>query len=859
MLFKHLFKYWTYQVFSPGTVLRERYEAFKSLLKYDKQAHEWMAELEEIYHRQVKVDLQAVEHKYDAFSRCIAHIIDDLERMCPSRYLTLRDYYRKFDFYIRFMFAPLNYDFSPPFTLALGEITADDLPGVGGKAFNLARIGQTLGLPMPRGFVVTTSAFYYFLEFNDLKPLIDEKLAELDINDPVGLEAASEALVGLVMAADVPPDVADAVTSAYDALCADAGRDLHLAVRSSALGEDAEASFAGQYRSVLNVERQGLLAACQAVVASKYSPEALYYRINYGLSDFETPMAVLALEMVDARSSGVVYTEDLEEQDPERLVIHSVWGLGDLLVGGAAAADTIKVRKTRPLEIASSRTRLKPNRMVAASPHRTETRPVRDADRRQPSLDRETALALAEWALQIEELQQASQDIEWSLDRSGQLYLLQARPLRTGEAPAGAPTCTFEETGHPLLLSGGERASSGIGAGAVFVVRQSRDLEQVPEGAVLVARHASPVYARVMGRLSAVVTDTGSTAGHFASVAREFGVPALLNTETATARLLPGATVTVDADGRQVFQGRVQAMLESPCARRNLLAHSPLTRKLRYAMSFISPLNLVDPAADDFTPASCRSLHDILRFAHEKAVQEMFAFGDRRSGRMRGAKKFVSDIPMAIYVLDVGRGLKDSAAGSREIGGDDLACIPLLAVWKGLSHPAIRWSAFSHFDWAEFDNIVMSGGVISKNSRLLASYAVVSQDYLNFSLRFGYHFVILDTLCSDESRENYILFRFSGGGGDLEGRSLRAAFLRAILERIGLRVECKVDLVGAQLQEGAREDLTLKLDLIGRLLGATRLMDMYLKPGVDIDALADDFMNGRYHFATLEAAEERQP
>jgi len=125
VLLKNLFKYWTYQVFSPGTVLREKYEAFKSLLAHDKCAHEVMAELEEIYYNRIRVDFQVIAKKYDRLAESVSGIIEDLSKMCPSRYLNLKDYFKKFDFYIRFMLAPPEYNFSPPFTVQLDEIPSD--------------------------------------------------------------------------------------------------------------------------------------------------------------------------------------------------------------------------------------------------------------------------------------------------------------------------------------------------------------------------------------------------------------------------------------------------------------------------------------------------------------------------------------------------------------------------------------------------------------------------------------------------------------------------------------------------------------------------------------------------------------
>jgi pyruvate,water dikinase len=146
----------------------------------------------------------------------------------------------------------------------------------------------------------------------------------------------------------------------------------------------------------------------------------------------------------------------------------------------------------------------------------------------------------------------------------------------------------------------------------------------------------------------------------------------------------------------------------------------------------------------------------------------------------------------------------------------------------------------------------MSGGIISPEAAMFASHAIISEDYLNLNLKFGYHFVIVDAMCTDQPQDNYILFRFSGGGADLDKRSLRADFLSQVLMRLGFEVSRKSDLVDAQ-SIGADEKTTEhRLDIVGRLLGATRLMDMYLKDESMVAGFVEDFMNGRYHFATIE-------
>ena len=853
MLIKSLFKYWTYQVFSPGTVLREKYEAFKSLLESDKRAHELMAELEEIYHNRIRVDFTIIEKKYAELASCVSRIIDNLFKMCPARYLSLRDYLKKFDFYIRFMLTSPAYDFAPPFTLLLEEIPAHSSGLVGGKAFNLATIGSDRQLPIPEGFVITTNAYNFFIEFNNLRKTIDEKLSKVDIRSPASLDAVSGELTQVIENAPIPPDINEAVRHAFNRLKTGKRPNLTVAVRSSAVGEDTRSSFAGQYKTVLNVNADQVLKAYKTVIASKYTSRALYYRINYGLADVDTPMAVLVLEMIPARSSGVMYTDGLKDAEDEVLNIHSVWGLGELLVSGQITPDIIKMEKRQPFRVVDSKIGNKSHKLVYSSKQGSEIVPVAEDKQRSISISSESASKLADWGIKLEAYYKEPQDIEWCQDENGTLYLLQSRPLKTGEMqPTESLECEFEDIENPVLVSGGQSASPGIGIGEVYNVGNGADLENVPQDAVLVAKNASTRYVKVLDRLSAVVTDVGSFAGHFSSVAREFGIPALVNTGIATAKLNTGRKVTVYSDGNTVYDGIVQSMLESPCARKNLLENSPFIRKLRYVMNFISPLELIDPNANNFMPEGCRSLHDIIRFSHEMAVQEMFQLGNRRVRKIGGSKQLNYDIPMHFYVLDVGGGLKQNLTDRKAVNFEDITSVPLKAVLKGLGHPDIRWGEFTHFDWAEHDKIVMSGGIISPKAAMFASHAVVSDDYLNLNLRFGYHFVILDSICTDIPADNYVLFRFSGGGADMYKRTLRADFLNQVLQRFGFDVNRKSDLIDAQLEGEKKKTMEDKLDMVGRLLGATRLMDMYLKDASMVEGFVEDFMNGRYHFATVD-------
>ena len=837
MLLKNIFKYWTQQLFAPDAVLQEKYTSFKSLLSHDKQAHELMAELEEIYYHQRVVDFKMIEDKYNDLSTCVESIVKDFQRICPTRYRDLNDYYYKFDSYIRFMLSPKDRVSTAPYVIQLTEISQNDEMLVGGKAMHLSVADQKMAIPVPKGFVITSNAFNAILENNNLRKSIDLKLVGLDINSTASLTAVSKELTDLIMQAKIPLDIEVDVIEAVDTLWPFETKDLLFALRSSAVREDSRASFAGQYRTVLNVSYDNILDAYKQVIASKYSPEAMYYRVNFGLSDIETPMAVLCLEMIDAKTSGVMYTQDLQHPESDKMVIHSVWGLGNMLVSGRMTPDITKVTKSESPEITTG-INIKANRIDMDTSRKASV-----------SLSDKAAKKLACWGATLESYFKEPQDIEWCVDQNDKLFLLQSRPLRTEKFQTlERLECNFDDIQNQVLLSEGETACAGIGAGKVYRVENEIDLDSIPNGSILVSRNASPNFVRVMKRLNAIITEKGSMAGHLASVAREFGVPALMNAKNALENLPHGIEVTVYTDGHKVYKGLVPSLLESPCAKRNLFADSPFMRKLKYVIDFISPLRLIDPESDIFKPDGCRSMHDIIRFCHEKAVQEMFHIGDRRIIKIRGSKKLKLEIPMLIYVLDVGGGLSDKPKYQKSVHIDEIQCAPLIAVLKGLNHPNIQRGDVTHFDWAEYDKLVLSGGIVSPESAMFASHAIVSQDYANLNLKFGYHFVIVDALFTDQTQNNHILFRFNGGGADLSKRMLRADFLTRILKALDFEVIRKSDLVDAEFTSADQETTAEKLDMLGRLLGATRLMDMYLKDASMVDRFVDDFMKGRYHF-----------
>jgi len=875
-VFGQLFRHWTYQLFAPGALLRSRYDSFRKLLEEDKRCLELITSLEEIRYGQAQRDWAAVESLARALIWSVGSLAGRLTAMNPGQYLdlepSLRDLLARLEPLVRLP-AP---ETGPPYVLGL-EQAAQARALVGGKAFHLGQVLTTAGLPVPSGFAVTTSAFFAFLEHNNLAPRLEELLSRVRLDDPGRLEELCADMQALVLGGELPPVVVQALNQALDqattqampqavaglaqGLASRPGLEQSsgpiFAVRSSAVGEDAGdsacggedlgVSFAGQYESVLNVAPQDIGQAWLRVAASKYSTRAVAYRVRYGLADAETPMAVLVLAMVPARSSGVVYSLDpVSDERHERIGVYAVPGLGQSLVDGSSLPDMFFLTRSRNPAIIKT---VAQRRVQEGVPGRTAA-----------VLDRWSVKTLADWSMVLERLFGCPQDVEWCQAEDGELFVIQARPLQVGQAlprpdradRAGQPAQPEPQPdptdGHAVLLRTGMTASAGVGIGRVHLLKPGMPLRHVPGGAVLVCESLTPDLVSLLGRVKAIVAERGSRASHFASVAREFGLPVVVGATGAPAALRQGQAVTVDSGRPAVFAGVVEALRQSGQERGR--PDSPMARRMETLMELVSPLTFTDPESPRFTPRFCRSVHDFVRFCHEKGMAEMFSLVSGGRG-MANARRLRTGLPMDFYLLDVepgggglrrdiGRDIGPQAVQTGDVEPADLTSAPMLALWQGLTHRDVAWAkGLRHLDWQAFDRVSAGVGVLGSKS--LASYAVLSADYLHAMVRFGYHFAVVDALCSEHDEANYVALRFKGGGADFERRLLRLAFISEVLGRASFVSGTRGDLLDTRYSRQDARKCLQRIELIGILLGQTRLLDMAMADEAQVERMVEDF------------------
>ena len=814
----------------------EKFGHFKEFLVGNRNALRALAELEMLYYSGQSFTAADIAFQYEQLFGEVRALINALNNLAEHRYVLLNQQADAINASVRRIFRPPVIRHDLPAVVALADVPATATGDAGGKAANLARIARETGLPVPPGFVVTARGYDRFLKDNHLDQLVLDELAGLSPGDPQ-LAEVSERLVKLILNANVPEELLAHLQANYSTIEQQTRPGIRLAMRSSAVREDSEASFAGQYRSVLNVGGDGLAVAYKEVVASSFSPRAISYRQMAGIDLIETPMCVLGLAMVDVAASGVLYTADPANGQAETMQISAIHGLGELLVSGNVTADTLVYDREAGTishrEIAVKRMRLD------AVEGGTEEHEVAAGEEEQAAITDEEAVRLAQAGAQLEALFDGPQDIEWAIDHERRLFILQCRPLQV----AVKGTQLIPEPDAAPLMQGGLCASQGIAAGKVQRVDEQTDLSSVPDHAIVVAKTAAPRYAEIMGRISGLITEVGSTTCHLASVAREFGVPMAVNLACAVDFLEPEAEITLFVQERPaVYRGLL--INHQPLKRR--IMDSSVHRMLRSVLDQISPLHFTDPGDPSFRPENCASIHDIIRFAHEQAVREMFSLSTDAEDQAVTVR-LTTHIPLVLNLIDLGGGLKSGLSTCDTVSAEHFTSAPILALWRGFTHPGINWSGTVQFDGSRFLTRLAASATSEFGPEPGGdSYALIGADYLNLSAKFGYHFATLDTFCGDEPDHNYLNLQFSGGAGSFFGKTLRLQFLAKVLGELGCMVSIQGDLLEATLNRHARADMLERLDHIGRLLASSRLLDMAITSQEDVEALSADFMAGNY-------------
>lgn len=830
-------------------IFKARYQAFRRLLAANNVCLDTMTELEEAARGHRHFGMHFIRSRVTSIMAKVMVIVENMLYLAPGKYAALPEILQGIQEALQRELGQRPAIRRRDLILELSEITADDTDIVGGKNANLGELRNRLGLPVPDGFAMTSHAYATFMQksglwdqinclvlghpmasyFASSRPSenVSADSSEDDEHAITLLELCSK-IRSMILEAAVPPELETAILDAYDRLCVREGETVNVALRSSALGEDsAGASFAGQYKSLLNLNKDSLIEGYKEVVASKYSPHAMTYRYMRGLRDDEVMMCVGCLSMVTSKAGGVVYTVNPLDILDTTIQITSAWGMAKGVVDGTAATDHFTVAKPDPLRVQTQTISRKQSCLVCSEVEGVCRLSVDPALCEASTLDQNQVLELAQTAMTIENHYGEPQDIEWAITPNHQFFLLQTRPLdipETSRARYPRPAC-------PPLVQDGCTASPGTAHGTVHVIKKDVDLLLVPPKAILVCVEASPKWAAVLPRCQGIISEQGSAAGHLANVAREFRIPALFGVKNASKLLSPGTEITLDATNTTIYPGCQDILLEHQTEQPSLMMGSPVFQTLERVNEYITPLNLFDPDAVTFTAANCKTLHDITRFCHEKSVQEMFRFGRDHDFSPRSSKQLKTIVPMQWWIINLENGFHQETEGAM-VALDNIASIPMLALWRGIV--AFPWEGPPSIDGKGFLSVLFQATANRNLEPGMASnfanknYFMISKHFCNLQSRFGFHFTSVEALAGPRPRENYIRFQFKGGAADLHRRVRRTRFVGEILDEFNFQTQIREDALFARLDDCDQEFIEKHLELLGHILMHTRQLDMIM-------------------------------
>ena len=816
--------------------MQGKFKNFMSILESNNKVLKLISDMEEKSQGDYLFDINYLTKNISEIKLGATDIIDHLVMLGGNKYLPLKDIrnglFNLIDDILSRKIRVIRDDYCRLFN----RIGAGDTLSFGDKNARLGEMASELNLPIPEGFAISAWAYKSFIDKNDLGTRISDRIQEVDIKNYSDLNKTGDEIGKLILNSPLPEDLSDKILQFYYEL--GSGReDYFVAIRSSALGEDAELSFAGQYASFLGVSESALLDSYKKVLASKFSPNAIYYYLSHNLDESELAMSVGCVKMINARISGIIYTQDPVKPDDNCMIINSIYGLGKHLVEGAVTPDIFRVSRDDNT-IISSDINSQTSRLVMNQDGALYYENIPKSEQDLSSITESELATLMDFASKIEDHYGEPQDIEWAIDKNGHPFILQTRPLRLIKPPVRKEMP--DTTGFQLLVSGGTTVCPGGGSGPAKHIKSPADLYVVSKGDIVIASHPFPELVTVIGKISALITVIGSVASHMATIAREYRIPTIVGMNGVTG-IEEGMAITVDAGACRVYRGNLDELVEAIKPEFDLFNDDPLFNLLKKLLRYLSPLHLIHPLDDDFIIENCRTIHDITRFAHQKSMDEMFKGADLIKRDDWVGVYLKSSIPIRVEIIYIDKDMPKMPK-KRVIEPEQIESLPMKAFWNGVIQEG--WPQPPPVNSKGFISVVANTAAKQhKGEFAKKSFAVLSKEFMILSLKMGYHFMTYEAMCSDVISKNYIKMQFKEGGASVDRRIRRIRLITNVLKHFGFENSTKGDFLDTSVSYESRESMLEKLRILGRLAMLTKQLDMAMSNDAIANWYTEDILN----------------
>lgn len=533
-------------------------------------------------------------------------------------------------------------------------------------------------------------------------------------------------------------------------------------------------------------------------------------------------------------ASGVVYPAK-EAEAADALSLKAVWGWWPAVQDGTVHARRYRVAQGQFTEPTAPESGPQEQRLTYHPEQGFWMEPVPKNLQEQPVLQAEEAQKIAAYYRLLSKYYPGLHELKWGLGPHREVVILRSLP------PAGPSFQDSPGDNHGatrLLFSQGLAIYPGLASGPAFRVDVDHlpDHEALPGGVVLLASKPALSLMPLLDKAAALLVETGEPHNHLAFVVRERRLPAIFDLREDTSHIPEGMNISVDAQRVQVSVGP----LEGPAPEKpGDSAHRPVAAQLLERLSPRLFSLHVAGAAQAITLEACQSIHDLLYYASVVLRREMFCLSMRSEVSKKDAVNLVTGRLVPIVVVDADGGL---TAQSPAVTLEGVASLPFRAFLDGML--SIPWPKARPLDVKGFISVI---GVTSTTPRAedqlrKVSLALLSENYMNFSLCLGYHASTIEAYVGHNLDHNYIRFHYEGGAASLERRLRRLQLIGEILARLGFTVSVQGDLLDARLAGDPEPRLLHKLEILGRLEVYTKQMDMVMSDHTMVSGHVTDFL-----------------
>jgi pyruvate, water dikinase len=420
------------------------------------------------------------------------------------------------------------------YILPINKIDKEDTLDVGGIAVTLGEATR-IGVTFPPAFVVKTNAFRDYLMETKLGEKIQGLLEDLGTGNSKKLDEAKVLVKKAMNQSAIPSPIAKEIVQA----CRQMGRGKSTGVsvqvspnerffENAVLGKHGANNVVEMVRDVWANESASLLGSVRSNL------------FKYGI-------AVVVKQEIRAECSGIAFSIEPVSGDKTKIIVEAVYGLGEILKSGSVTPDHFEFNKAN-LEMLYSHVGLQDRQMVAVD-RNTRSIAVSKAYMGKQKIGDKAAREIANYTRLLESYLASPVEVEWVWDGRKTYVVGLKAVITTAFKPVLGQYINL-----PKILKGAP-GSPGIGSGRAVVVHQVKDLVKVQRGDVLVTELTGSELKEVMKRAAAVVTDLGGRTSPVSIVSREFGVPAVVGSLSATKELLTGQLYTVNGTSGDVYSG----------------------------------------------------------------------------------------------------------------------------------------------------------------------------------------------------------------------------------------------------------------------------------------------------------------